>query len=100
MTLVKERAGDPGVLLGIHSGARPNAVRLATPAWSQTLELVPGVTRRVTVPSNPGDRFIPLTVTATDGFVPAEVESSTDERLLGAWIAFIPGDIARTSAAP
>jgi hypothetical protein len=100
MTLVKERAGDPGVLLGIHSGARPNAVRLATPAWSQTLELVPGVTQRVTVPSNPGDRFIPLTVTATDGFVPAEVESSTDERLLGAWIAFIPGDIARTSAAP
>ena len=100
MTMLKMKESDPGVLLAIHSGARPNAVTLATPGWSQTLELVPGVTQRVTVPSNPGDRFIPLTVTSTEGFVPADVERSTDRRLLGAWIAFIPDDIARTSAAP
>ena len=47
----------PDVLLPIHSGARPNVVTLATPGWSQKLELVPGVTQRVTVPSKEGDAF-------------------------------------------
>ena len=100
MTMLKVRAADPGVLLAVHSGARPNVVTLATPDWSQKLELVPGVTQRVTVPSNVGERFIPLTISSADGFVPAEVEQSRDRRLLGAWFAFIRDDIARTSAAP
>ena len=100
MTMLKMRESDPGVLLAVHSGARPNVVTLATPGWSQKLELVPGVTERVTVPSKEGERFIPLTISTTDGFVPAEIEQSRDRRLLGAWIAFIPDDIARTSATP
>ena len=100
MTLLKVRENDPGVLLAVHSGARANVVTLATPGWSQTLELVPGVTERVIVPSKVGERFIPLTISTTSGFVPAEIEPSRDRRLLGAWIAFIPDDIARTSAAP
>ncbi len=44
MTMLKVREDDPGVLLAVHSGARPNVVTLATPGWSQKLELVPGVT--------------------------------------------------------
>ncbi len=100
MTLLKVRESDPAVLLAIHSGARPNVVTLAAPGWSQKLELVPGVTQRVMVPSNVGERFIPLTISSADGFVPADVEQRRDRRLLGAWIAFIPDDIARTSAAP
>jgi hypothetical protein len=100
MTMLKETETDPGVLLGVHSGARPNVVTLATPGWSQRLELVPGVTARVTVPSKVGERFIPLTISSNGGFVPAEIERSRDRRLLGAWIAFIPDDIARTSATP
>jgi hypothetical protein len=100
MTMLKVRESDPGVQLAIHSGARPNVVTLVAPGWSKTLELVPGVTERVTVPSKEGERFIPLTVTSADGFVPAEIEQSRDRRLLGAWIAFIPDDIARTSATP
>jgi hypothetical protein len=100
MTLLKVREGDPGVLLAVHSGARANVVTLATPGWSQTLDLVPGVTERVIVPSKVGERFIPLTISTTNGFVPAEIEQSRDRRLLGAWIAFIPDDIARTSAVP
>ncbi len=100
MTLLKARESDPGVLLTIHGGARPNVVSLETQGWTQKLELVPGVTERVTVPSKEGDRFVRLTISSADGFVPAEVEQSRDERLLGAWIAFIPGDIARTSAVP
>ena len=100
MTMLKRRESDSGVLLAVHSGARPNVVTLATPEWSQKLALVPGVTQRVTIPSKEGERFIPLTISSTDGFVPAEIEQSRDRRLLGAWIAFIPDDIAKTSAAP
>jgi hypothetical protein len=100
MTLLKTRESDPGLVLAIHSGARPNVVTLAAPGWSQKLELVPGVTERVTVPSREGERFVPLTISSADGFVPAEVEQSGDRRLLGAWIAFIPDDTARTSATP
>jgi hypothetical protein len=99
-TMLKKRATDPGVLLAVHSGARPNRVTLATPEWSQTLDLLPGVTARVTVPSKAGERSIALTISTADGFVPAEIERSRDRRLLGAWIAFIPDDIARTSATP
>ena len=100
LTLLKTKDTDPGMLLAIHSGARPNVVTLATPGWSQTLELMPGVTQRVTVPSKEGERFIALTISSRAGFVPAEIEQSRDRRLLGAWIAFIPDDIARTSATP
>ena len=100
MTMVKLNEADSGILLAVHSGARPNVVTLSSPGWSQKLELVPGVTERVTVPSKEGERFVPLTISSTDGFVPAQVEQSRDDRLLGAWLAFIPGDIARTSATP
>ena len=101
MTMLKVEESDAGVLLAVHSGARPNVVTVTTPHWSQKLDLVPGVTQRVLIPSTAGDRFIPLTIASTDGFVPAEVEpGSRDRRLLGAWIAFIPDDIARTFAAP
>jgi hypothetical protein len=100
MTMLKVKETDPGVLLAVHSGARSNVVSLATPEWSQKLELVPGVTARVIVPSKTGERSIALTISTADGFVPAEIERSRDRRLLGAWIAFIPDDIARTSATP
>ncbi len=100
MTLRKRAASDSQLVLAIHSGARPNAVEVSVPGWSQRLDLGPGVTERVVVPAKEGEDFLPLTFTASDGFVPAEVEASRDRRLLGAWIAFIPDDIARTSAGP
>ena len=77
-----------------------NVVTFATPGWSQKLELVPGVTARVTVPSKAGERTIALTISTTDGFVPAEIERSRDRRLLGAWIALFPDDIARSPQPP
>ena len=92
VTLLKQRANDQGVTLAIHSGSRPNTVTLATNTWSQTLNLVQGVTERVVVPTKEGDTFIPLTIAATGGFVPAEIGRSPDRRLLGAWIAFIPDE--------
>jgi hypothetical protein len=102
MTIVKGREQDPSITLAIHSGPRPNTVTLDTPAGSQRLDLVPGVTTKVLVPTKAGERFIPLSITSTDGFVPAELDrASKDRRLLGVWIAFLtPDDISRTSAAP
>lgn len=100
MTMMKVKESDPAVLLAVHSGARPNTVTLSTARWSKTLELVPGATERVTVPCREGEQFIPLTISSTDGFIPAEIEQTGDTRLLGAWIGFIPDDIARTSATP
>jgi hypothetical protein len=98
LTLKKMREGD--LLLAVHSGSRPNTVTLTTTGWSQKLDLVPGVTQRVTVPTREGVAFLPFTISATDGFVPAEIEGSRDTRVLGAWIAFIPDDISKTSSAP
>jgi hypothetical protein len=100
MTLRKTAEGEPRIILAIHSGARPNAVEVSVPGWSQTLDLAPGVTQRVVVPAPEGEAFIPLTIAAADGFVPAEIDGSRDRRLLGAWVALIPDDISRTSAAP
>jgi hypothetical protein len=100
MTIQKTREADPGILLAVHSGARPNVVTFSTAGWSQKLELVPGVTQRLIVPSKEGERFLALTIAASSGFVPAEIESSRDRRVLGAWIGFIPDDIARTSSVP
>ena len=97
MTLSKVRDTDPGVMLAIHSGARPNVVTLSTHEWSQRLELVPGITERLMVPSRAGDLFIPLAIETADGFVPAEVERSRDRRLLGAWVAVVSDNISRTS---
>jgi hypothetical protein len=90
VTLLKKNPNDTAVALAIHSGAKDNDVTLSTPEWSQPLKLVQGVTQRVFVPTQAGDRFIPLTISASGGFVPAEIGASRDRRLLGAWIAFIP----------
>jgi hypothetical protein len=100
MTVLKTRERDTELLLAVHSGARANVVTLTTPGWSHKLELVPGVTQRVVVPSQAGERFLPLTIATSDGFVPAEIGQNRDRRLLGAWVEFIPDDTAKTSAAP
>jgi hypothetical protein len=109
MTFAKKVPSDPAVMLAVHSGARPNVVTLSTGRWSQRVDLVPGVTASIAVPSDATEQFVPLTVSTTDGFVPAEVEpGNRDRRLLGAWISLplealagvSPGDISRTSGAP
>jgi hypothetical protein len=75
-------------------------VTLSTGRWLQQLELVPGSTTRVSVPSKEGELFVPLAVTSASGFVPAEVEGNSDRRLLGAWIEFTPDDTSKTSTNP
>jgi hypothetical protein len=98
LTILKPNEGQTSVPLVIHSGGRQNAAILETPGWSQRVELVPGITTKFAIPSTAGERFVSLSVTSVDGFVPAEVETgSKDRRLLGVWIAFIPDESAKTS---
>ena len=99
-TLRKANEADSSLTLAIHSGAAPNVVTVATATSSQRIALVPGVTERLTIPMSEGTAFVPLRITAENGFVPADVGGSRDRRVLGAWVAFIPGDTSRTSAAP
>jgi hypothetical protein len=98
LTILKPNEGQTSVPLAIHSGGRENAAILQTPAWSERIELAPGITSKIAVPTTAGERFVSLSVTSAGGFVPAEVEQgSKDRRLLGVWIAFIPDDSAKTS---
>jgi hypothetical protein len=88
-TLADGANSNDATALQVHSGARPNTVTFSTPRWSERLELVPGVTREVRVPSVPHERLVSLTITTTSGFVPAELQPGNgDRRLLGCWITF------------
>jgi hypothetical protein len=88
-TIAAGAESDEMTALQVHSGARPNTVTFSTPRWSERLELVPGVTREVRVPSIPHERLLPLTITTTNGFVPAEIQPGNgDRRLLGCWVTF------------
>jgi hypothetical protein len=77
--------------MNLHCGPRPNRVRLATPRWSERLDLLPGTTQTVVVPSAVHELLVPLEITTSSGFVPAEIEpANKDRRLLGCWITFVP----------
>ena len=88
VTLVRTD-GSNSFTMNLHCGARPNRVTLATPHWSERLDLVPNTTRTVVVPLPAHESLMPLEITTSSGFVPAEIEpANKDRRLLGCWIAF------------
>ncbi len=88
-TVMKGAPSAEAITLNLHCGARPNVVTLATPHWSERVEVVPNVTRTVVVPSDRRESLLSLEITTSSGFVPAEVEpGNSDRRLLGCWIAF------------
>ncbi len=73
---------------------------LSTPSWSQTLELVPGVTQRVVVPTTEGAEFMPVTIATSGGFVPAEVERAETVACLARGSRFVADDASRTFRSP
>jgi hypothetical protein len=80
-----------GVVLRVHSGARPNHLRLATHGWSQEIELTGGTEVDIQVPPPATGNTILLELETTTGFVPMEVDPSLrDERYLGVWVAPMP----------
>lgn len=75
------------VTLEIHTGDSPNRVTFETPFWRDALDLPPRVVRNITVPWDAARAVLPLRITTTGGFVPADVEpGSRDRRLLGCWV--------------
>jgi hypothetical protein len=98
LTILKPSESQTSLPLAIHGGGRENIAILETPGWSQRIELAPDITSKIAIPSMAGERFVSLSVTSVNGFIPAEEErGSKDRRLLGVWVAFIPGDTAKTS---
>ena len=80
-----------GVPLQVHSGGAPTAVRMATPAWSTTVDATPDTFAAVFVPARAGQLLLPLTITPAKGYVPAEHEAaSADRRHLGCWVEVTP----------
>ncbi|MGD9905867.1 MAG: hypothetical protein AB7U83_20530 [Vicinamibacterales bacterium] len=80
-----------GVTLRVHSGKRPNHLRLATHGWRQALDLHGEDAVTIAVPPPAAGGVIEIDTETTTGFVPAEVDSSIrDHRYLGAWIEVQP----------
>jgi hypothetical protein len=84
-----ERSDTPGITLKVHSGAAPNEVTLATPAWQTTIALEPGELRDVHVPARADQSQVHLRISPARAFVPAEHDGSTDRRELGAWVEIV-----------
>lgn len=77
-----------GVELRIHSGKRPNHLRLSAHGWTQDVDLLGEVEVRVVVPPPAEGGVILLDLQTTTGFTPIAVDSSLrDRRYLGAWVA-------------
>lgn len=80
-----------GVWLRMHSGQGTTRVRLASTTWETEVALTPGQIETVMVPTLPSQRFLPLTIAPSGGFVPAEHGGPPgDRRLLGCWIEVVP----------
>src|SRR5690606_30698439 len=87
VTVACQGGCDRGVTLRVHSGKRPNRLRLATHGWSQDVELTGETPVQIDVPAPAGGGPIALDTATTTGFVPIEVDPSIrDRRNLGAWI--------------
>jgi hypothetical protein len=86
-----------GVTLRIHSGKRPNHLRLSTHGWSRELDLFGETAIDVPVPAPAEGGVIELDTVTTTGFVPIEVDPAIhDRRYLGAWIeVHVPAGEAR-----
>jgi hypothetical protein len=80
-----------GLTLRLHSGPVRNTVTFEAPGWQERMDLEPGTDGKVTLPDRAGGTTV-LTITTTDGFVPARTGgSSTDRRLLGSWVEIMDG---------
>ena len=80
------------ITLDAHCGPVSNEISIRTPDGLERLTVQPGTTRslavRTTAAPVRGVQLVPLTMSVRNGFVPAQVDpSSNDQRLLGCRIA-------------
>ncbi len=87
MTVSCEGGCERGVVLRVHSGARPNRLRLTSHGWSQDVDLAGQQAVDVLVPPPSTGQVIEFDAITTTGFVPSDVDPAIrDRRYLGAWI--------------
>ena len=87
MTMSCDGGCARGVVLRVHSGARPNHLRLSTHGWSQDVDLAGQQAVDVLVPPPSTGQVIEFAAITSTGFVPSDVDPAIrDRRYLGAWI--------------
>jgi hypothetical protein len=86
ITLAPASGAAPAFSVQLRTDHVPNHVVLRAPGWTRELDLKPGEPQPIELP--PASRgVVSLTVEASGGFVPAEVNpASRDRRLLGVWV--------------
>jgi len=73
--------------LFLRNGSADNTVTLESAAWRDSFKLGPDEVRMVQLPTDGRSQATPLSVAATNGFRPVDVDpKSADERFLGVWI--------------
>lgn len=80
-----------GITLRVHSGKRPNHLRLSSHGWSHEIDLEGEQAVDILVPPPATGRVILLDLITTTGFVPMEVDPTLrDRRYLGVWVEPAP----------
>jgi hypothetical protein len=87
--VIQTEAPQPSLPLIVRNGPRLNQVRLRSGNWGADIALNPGEERQFTVPAGTADRATLLTISASGGFRPSDVDAnSRDTRFLGVWVRF------------
>ena len=77
----------PTVSLRIRQGGAAGAVGVRSGAWSDGRQLRPGEVWDVDIPRRAKDRAVAITIATAGAFRPSDQDaSSTDTRVLGAWV--------------
>jgi hypothetical protein len=82
-------APDPQspIQLFLRNGPVANTVSLESAGWHETFTFAPGAEQLVQIPVDHVHRPVPLTVAASHGFRPADLDPASDDvRFLGVWI--------------
>ncbi len=91
VTYATSAVSTTAIALVVRCGPVANRVTFTTPGWEERLDLEPGGSRPVVIPTilqpELGVRLALLAISVRDGFVPADIDrASTDRRVLGCWI--------------
>jgi hypothetical protein len=85
--VVQPDVPGPPIAILLRNGPVANEAVLRSGSWRDAITLDPGEERRIEVPRDSRQRAAALTITATSGFRPLEVEArSSDTRYLGLWV--------------
>jgi hypothetical protein len=80
---------DRPLALELHNAPVANTIALRSGEWSETVTLGPRESRTIELPEAPDERVLALTIEATAGYRPVDVDpGSRDDRWLACWVEF------------